>query len=73
MKFMYHAIKAKEILTAMIFLLVSILKKHDDLNEKEYKAKSEQIIEKTLFQRIRNALLKAKKQYKLIREKKTLR
>ena len=48
------------------------LKKHDNLNKEEHEAKSKQIIKKTLFQQIRNALLKAKKQYKLIREKKAL-
>ena len=47
-------------------------KKHCNLNKKEHEAKSKQIIEKTSFQRIRNALLKAKKQHELIREKKAL-
>ena len=47
-------------------------KKHDDLNEEEHETKSEQIIKRTLFQRIRSALSKTKKQYELIREKKAL-
>ena len=45
--------------------------KHYNLNKKKHETKSEQIVEKTLFQRIRNALLKMKKQHELIREKKT--
>ena len=48
-------------------------KKHDNLNKEEHKMKSEQIIKRTTSQRIRNALLKTKKQYKLIREEKTFR
>ena len=47
-------------------------KRHLNLNKKEHETKDEQIVEKTSLQRIYNALLKTKKQYKLIREKKTL-
>ena len=46
-------------------------KKHHDLNKKKHETKDEQIVEKTSFQRIRNALSRTKKQYELIREKKT--
>ena len=54
----------------MIFSLVSILKKHCNLNKKEHETKDEQIVKRTLFQRIRNILSKMKKQHKLIHEKK---
>ena len=47
-------------------------KKHRDLNKKKHKTKDEQIVEKALFQRIRNVLSKTKKQHELIREKKAL-
>ena len=43
------------------------------MNKKKHETKNEQIVEKTLFQQIRNILLKIKKQYELIREKKVFR
>ena len=45
-------------------------KKHRDLNRKGHETKDEQIVERTLFQRIRSVLSKMKKQSELIREKK---
>ena len=47
-------------------------KKHCDLNRKKHETKDEQIVEKTSFQQIRNALSKTKKQHELIHEKKAL-
>ena len=47
-------------------------KKHRDLNKKKYETKDEQIVKKTLFQRIHNILSKTKKQHELIHEKKAL-
>ena len=45
-------------------------RKHCNLNRKKHETKNKQIVEKALFQRIRNVLSKTKKQHKLIREKK---
>ena len=54
-KFMYYVIKTKKTLIVIIFSVVS------NLNKKKYEIKNEQIIKKTLFQRIYNILLKLKK------------
>ena len=54
------------------FFVCFNFEKHCNLNKKKHETKNEQIIERTSFQRIRNALLKAKKQHELIREEKTL-
>ena len=43
------------------FLVRLNFNKHDDLNKKKHEMKSEQILEKTSFKRIRNILLKIKK------------
>ena len=48
-------------------------RKHCNLNRKKYKTKNKQIVEKALFQRIRNILSKIKKQHESIREKKMFR
>ena len=45
-------------------------KRHCDLNKKKHEAKNEQIIERTSFQQIRSALLKAKRQHESVREEK---
>ena len=52
------------------FFVCLNFKKHYDLNKKKHEIKSEQIIERTSSQRIRNILSKTKKQHESIREKK---
>ena len=47
-------------------------KRHCNLNRKEHKAKSKQIIKKTSSQRIRSALSRAKKQHESVRKEKAL-